>query len=118
MKPADERKKRYNAPLHRKRKNLRVHVSKELKKKDIKKRSIIVKKGDKVKVMNGKHKGKEAKVARVNHRDAKVYLEGLAKRTARGREMAVAFQPSNLQLTALTERKNKKELAGCKNTKN
>ena len=108
MKPSDERKKRYNAPLHRKKKNLKVHVSKELKKKNVEKRSMIVRKGDKVMIMKGKYKKKEAKVARVNYKEGKVYLEGLSKRTARGREMAVAFQPSNLQLMALIERKKNK----------
>lgn len=104
MKPSIERKKRYDAPLHAKRKYVKVHLSKELRAKE-KKRSEVARMGDKVKVMRGKYKGKEAKVARVDYKKTKVYIEGLSKRTARGREMAVAFQPSNLILTELTDRK-------------
>lgn len=109
MKPDSERKKRYCGSLHQKKKYLKVHVSKKLKEKDkLKKRSMLLKKGDTVKIMRGKYKGKEMKVADVSYGNTKVYLEGISKRTARGREMPVAFQPSNLEITALSERKNKK----------
>lgn len=109
MKPDSERKKRYNVPLHRSRKYLKVHLSKKLKEKNkIRKRSMLLKKGDSVRVMKGKHKGKEVKVAKVKYKKIKVYLEGLSKRTARGREMPMAFHPSNLEITALSERKKKK----------
>lgn len=92
--------------FHKKRKDLRAHLSKELREKE-KKRSRTIKKGDKVKIMRGRNKGKEAKVAKVDYKSTKIYLEGLSQRTAKGREMPVAFRPSNLILTSLTGRKGK-----------
>jgi len=99
MKPDTERKKRYSAKLHEKKDYLNVHVSKELKgKMKVKKRSILVNKGDTVKVMRGKYKGKTAKVGRVSHLKIKVYLEGLTVKNAKGDEKLIAFQPSNLMI--------------------
>jgi len=106
MSKADtERKRHFNAKLHKKRDFLHVHLSKPLKEKlKTKKRALLVRKGDKVKVMRGSSKGKEGKVASVDYVKLKVYLEGIAKRTARGREMLVGFEASNLLLLERGER--------------
>ncbi|MFA5049712.1 MAG: 50S ribosomal protein L24 [Candidatus Micrarchaeia archaeon] len=103
MKPDIERKKRYNAPLHQKRKFMRINLSKELKVK-MKKRNVLAKKEDTIKVMRGSFKGKEAKIAKISYVKEKIYLEGISKKTARAREMLIPFEPSNLMITALGER--------------
>ncbi len=108
MRPSSERRKYYNASLHQKKRYVRATLSKELRVTE-KKRSTTITKGDKVKIMRGLNIGKEAKVARVDHQKMKVYLEGISKKTARGREMTIAFQPSNLMITNLTERKTSKK---------
>ena len=54
-----QRKYRYNAPLHRKRRFLSAPLSKELRK-DYGKRSLVVKKGDEV--VYGKYSGSEVDV--------------------------------------------------------
>jgi large subunit ribosomal protein L24 len=104
MKRKTERRKRYSAPMHKKRAHVRVHLAKELKgASKAKKRSLLVNKGDTVKVMRGAHKGKSAKVQKVSHTKGLVYLEGMTTRNARGTESALGFQPSNLLITSMKE---------------
>lgn len=99
MKADTERKKRFHAKLHKKKDFLHVHLSKQLREKlKTTKRALLVHEGDKVKVMRGSNKGKEGKITKVNHNDVKVFIEELTKRTARGREIQIAFEPSNLLL--------------------
>ena len=113
MKPDTERKKRYNAKLDTKKNFLHVHVSKELRKKlNVKKRSLLVHKGDKVKIMRGSSRDKIGKVVRVNYNKVKVYVEGVSKRTARGKEVLMALEPSNLLLIETEMTKERKQLFG------
>lgn len=111
MKPDTERKKYYTEKLHKKKKRLHSHLSKELRSKlKNKKRSLQVRKGDTVKVMRGPGKGKQAKVARVSTVKRKVFVEGVTIKTARGRENALPLEASNLLLVALEQTKERKEL--------
>jgi len=55
--------------------------------------------------MRGFSKGKEATVIRVSYGSSKVYLEGISNRTARGKEVLYAFEPSNLLLLATASAK-------------
>lgn len=99
IQPRKQRKFRYNAPLHLRKKMVAVHVSKELKAKlSTKRRSVPAHKGDKVKVMNGEHKGKIGKVLEVSLNDLKIYVEGVTRRNAKGIEKIIAIDPSNLLL--------------------
>lgn len=114
MKAKTERKKRYSAKLHRKKKLMHVHLSKDLRAKlKGRKRAVLVRKGDKVKVMRGTHAGFAGKVARVNYNKMKVYLEGLSVKNARGTEMLLPFEPSNLILIELEATKERKETFGA-----
>ncbi len=99
-KQAKQRKYRANAPLHVKRKFLAAHLSKELKQK-YKRRSFTLRKGDNVKVMRGAFKKRSAKIAAVNLRKTKVYLEGLQRARRDGTKVNVPFNPSNLMITEL-----------------
>ncbi len=111
MKPDTERKKFYSEKIHQKKSRMHVHLSKELRKKlKGKKRSLSLRKGDRVKIMRGSHKGKEGKVASVSVVGRKVYLEGITVKNARGNEKSIPFQPSNLLLMALESTKKRKEL--------
>jgi large subunit ribosomal protein L24 len=111
MKADTERKKYYNAKNHQKTKRMNVHLGKDLRSKiKQKKRSLLIRQGDRVKVMRGPGKGTEGKVLRVSHAKMKVYIEGLVLRTAKGREVLRALQPSNLQLISLEQTKERKEL--------
>jgi large subunit ribosomal protein L24 len=111
MKSDTERKRFYNAKLHQKTKRMHVHLSKELRTKlKSKRRSLLVREGDKVRIMRGPGKGKSVKVARVSHLKMRVYGEGITARTAKGREVLIPLQPSNLLLLELEQTKERKEL--------
>ena len=97
--PRKQRKARYEAPLHERRHYMSVHLGKELKAKlSTKRRSVPVVKGDRVKVLRGKRKGFTGKVSRVDLSSCMVYLEGAVKAKARGTEVPIPVQPSNLLL--------------------
>lgn len=95
MKKRIERRKRYTAPLHKRHSFVHAHLSKELRKK-IGKRAVRIKKGDKIKILRGSFKGKEGKVVAVNLKSAKIYIEGITHRKARGQEVLRPIDPSNV----------------------
>lgn len=106
MKADTERSKRYHAALHTKKSFLHVHLSKDLRTKH-KTRSMLVHKGDTVKVLRGPKQGTNAKVTKVSHIKSKVTVEGVTVKNRRGKEMPLLLQPSNLMITALAPRDQK-----------
>jgi len=99
IQPRKQRKYRYNAPMHARRKMVGVHISKELRAKlSTGKRNVTVRKGDRVKVMRGEKKGHAGKVMEVDLSSLKVYVEGASRRNAKGVEKLVPIDPSNLLL--------------------
>lgn len=105
MKRRTSRKKQVNAPLHLKRNMLHIHLSPELRKK-LKKRSILVRKGDKVKVLRGSYKGKQGMVIEVDYKKTVLFVEGVSKVNSRGKDVFISIHPSNVMLI---ERKKEKE---------
>ncbi len=98
--PRKQRKYVAKAPIHIRKKFLSVNLSKELRKKyGI--RNIPVRKGDKIKIMRGKYKGKEAKVLRVLLKQKKVLCEGIEVKKADGSKENIKLEPSNLQIIEL-----------------
>ena len=69
--PRKQRKYRYNAPEHVKKKFVSVNLSKELREKHSR-RNIPVVKGDKVKIMRGQFKGKSGEVEKINMKNLKI----------------------------------------------
>jgi len=118
-----QRKYRFEAPLHIKHKMLAGHLSKELRKK-YSRRALALRKGDTVKIMKGTFKGKEGKVAIVDTKKMKVFVEGIQKSRKEGTKVNVLLEPSNLMITALNlddkkrsnilERKIEKGVGGTK----
>ncbi len=98
--PRKKRKELANKPLHKRRKEMSVHLSKELREK-YGKRNIPVRTGDKVKVMRGTFKGKEGKVVEVDLKRYRVKVEGIVRKKADGTEVLVPIHPSNLMITEL-----------------
>ena len=98
--PRKQRKYAANAPLHLKRKLLSVNLSKELRKK-IKKRNVVVRKGDTVKIMRGKFKTKSGKITEVNVKTSKVKIEGIMVKKQDGSKVNIKMRPSNLQIIEL-----------------
>ncbi len=75
-------------------------LSKELKKK-YNRRSLRVRKGDKVKVMRGQFKGKEGKIEAVDLKNYKVNIENIEVVKKDGTKTRYPLHPSNLMLTEL-----------------
>ncbi len=106
-----KRKKRlleFAAPLHKRQKLVAAHLSKELRAR-LKKRSLPVRKGDKVKVMRGKFKKKEGKIVSVNSSKMRVFVEGCVLKKQGGKEVLAPLHPSNLLLTELVKRTPKQK---------
>lgn len=111
MKSDTERKRFHTEKIHRKKNRLNVHLSKELRGKvKQKRRALLVRKGDTVKIMRGPEKGKEAKVSDVDVNRRVVFLEGIMVKNARGKEIPIPLQPSNLLLLSLEPTKERKGL--------
>jgi len=98
--PRKQKKNSANAPLHIKRKLLSVNLSKELRKK-YKRRNIPARKGDSVKVMRGKFKGKNGKIISIDTKSSKIKIEGIMIKKQDGSKVAVKIHPSNLQIIDL-----------------
>ncbi|MGC8623201.1 MAG: 50S ribosomal protein L24 [Candidatus Micrarchaeia archaeon] len=116
-KPRKQRKARYNADLHIMQKFANAHLDKQLAKKlNIKRRSVRVREGDTVKVTSGKNKGKSGKVNRVDLKNNFVYIDGITRKTAKGKEIMIPIRPSNLYITDLNlsdkYRKEKLNISG------
>ena len=99
-KPKKQHKYIAQAPLHIKGDFLASHVSKELRQK-YKRRSLRVKKGDKVKIMRGNFKGKIGKVERVDIKATKVYVLGIEVAKKDGSKSLYPIHPSNLLIQEL-----------------
>ena len=96
-KPSKQRKFFHNMPTHKRQKNLAANVSKPLRK-NLGKRSLPLRKGDKVKVMRGSHKGFEGKVSRTNYEKQQVFLEKLVRKKNDGTEQLIPMHASNLMI--------------------
>ena len=100
--PRKQRKYRYNAPLHVRRKFLSAPLSKELKEK-LGRNSIPVRSGDTVQIMRGDFKGIVGKVERVSLKKLKVYVDKARVKKADGKETMRAIDPSNIMIVEMAE---------------
>lgn len=99
-KPGKQRKHRSNSPLSVKHKFMQAHLSKELRQK-YGKRSMGLRKGDRVKVMAGKFKKHEGRVEGARLRKISVLVSGAEITKKDGTKKLVALHPSNLMITEL-----------------
>ncbi len=109
--PRKQRKELFTKPLHKRKAELHIHISDELKAKlATKKRAMLVRKGDKVKISKGKFAGKTGKIASVDYKDYVVYVEGITVRNAKGQEKLVPLRPQTMVIVdgdfGTTDRKN------------
>lgn len=119
VKPSKQRAYVREAPLHIRNTFLCSHLSKDLKNK-LKTRSLRVRKGDKVKVMRGQHKGKTGTVDRVDTKRMKVFINGVEFNKKDGSKAMYPVHPSKLLIQELqadkrrlsTETKQTKKSSG------
>ena len=99
-KPRKQRKFRLGAPLHIKQKFVHTHLSKDLRKK-YGKRSVGLRKGDKIKVMAGQFRKLEGKVEKIDLKKTRVFVNGAEITKKDGTKKMLALNPSNLMITEL-----------------
>lgn len=109
-KPRKQRKWLTDAPLHKKQKMLASTLSKELRTK-YKRRSLPIRKGDKVKIMRGEFKGITGEVMDVSLKYYKIYVDSVKAKKANGTDVPRPISPSNVMLTELLlEDKERRDL--------
>jgi large subunit ribosomal protein L24 len=86
-----------NAPLHMRHKIISSNLSEDLRKK-YKKRSLPLRKGDEVKIMRGKFKGKTGKVKEIDLKSMKVAVDKIQNQKKDGTKIDVYFDSSKLQI--------------------
>jgi len=99
-KPRKQRKYRFRAELHIKRKFVHAHLSKDLRKKHSK-RSIGLRKGDKVKIMRGQFKKREGRIERIELKSSRVFVNGIEATKKDGTKKLLPLSPSSLMITEL-----------------
>lgn len=98
--PRKQHKYLYSAPLHVKQKMFHVHLSPELRKK-YGFRNIMIRKGDKVKIVSGQFIGKDGKVDRLNLERGLIFIGGIEIIKKDGTKIPFALKPSHLVITEL-----------------
>ena len=107
--PRKQRKYRYNAPTHLRRKMLSSHLSKTLRQ-EYKKRSLPIRKDDEVIIVRGAFRKTTGKVTRVDLKALKIYVDNAKRKKVSGQDIEVPIDPSNVIITRLSleDRKRKK----------
>lgn len=98
--PRKQRKRLYEAKLHKRQKLVSAHLCLELREK-YKKRSLAVRKGDRIKIMRGDFKGTVGKVDEVDLKRMTVSIEGITQTRVDGTKVKLPIIPSNLLLLEL-----------------
>ncbi len=116
--PRKQRKYVANAPLHVKKNFMHAHLSEDLRKK-YGKRSFQVRKGDKVTILRGDHKGKSGKVEAVSIKKQFVRVSGIDYLKKDGSKEFYPLKASNLMITELqlNDKKRKAKLEAQASTK-
>lgn len=100
VQPRKQRKFRFNSPLHRKRNFMSSHLSKELREK-LNKRSIPVRKEDKVKILRGQFKKITGKIVKVDYKRIKVNVDSAQLVKKDGSKVFYPINPSNIMIIEL-----------------
>ena len=105
-----QRKYRYNAPLHIRKKLVAAHLSKDLRKKYAT-RSIGLRKGDNVKVMRGQFKNHQGEVIDISLAKGKVQIAGMEISKKEGSKVPVLVDPSNVLIIEMVLEDKKRQQA-------
>ncbi len=114
--PRKQRKRIYKSPLHTRKRLLRCQLD-EFLREDHGLRSLVVKKGDLVRIMRGQFRDTEGKVVKVDYRNVRVYVESGTTTKADGKEVQIPLHPSNLKITQLELDDERKKLIESKAVK-
>lgn len=113
-KPSSQRRARFQAPIHIRRKLLSAALSDELQI-QYNRNSWRLKKGDTVKVRRGDYTGVEGKITAIDAKTLRVTVEGITREKADGTQKPVPVSPSKLMITKLnTDDKWRTQRLGAK----
>jgi len=98
--PRKQRKRLYNAPLHKLPTLMSAHLSPELREK-YGRRSFPVRVGDRVRIMRGEFKGVEGKITKVDRERQMVYIENVTIKKVDGTTVQRPIHVSNIMITEL-----------------
>jgi len=110
--PRKQVKFRAKAPNHIKRTFMGATLDKILREK-YGRRNIEVRKGDEIKVMRGKFKGKQGKVGVVDVKRTRVQVDGIQRTKQGGEKLETWFHPSKIKIIILNV-EDKKRLKSSK----
>jgi large subunit ribosomal protein L24 len=99
-KPGKNRKRRFNAPNHVRRKFLSAPLSPSLKI-EYGARSMPVRRDDTVTITKGDKKLTEGKIIRVDSERSKIYIEGVTRNRMDGSMVQIPIRPENVMITRL-----------------
>ncbi len=99
-KPSKQRKALYNMPLHLRHKLFNAPLSRELREKYGVKR-LPVRKGDVVRIMRGDWKGHEGKVADVDLKHVRIFVEGAQRKKTDQTPVYYPIHPSKVMIVKL-----------------
>lgn len=108
-KPKKQKKYLKNSPLHIRNKFLQVHLSDDLIKK-IGKKTLRVRKGDKVKIMKGQFKDKTGSVEKVDTKKFKVYVTGVEFQKKEGSKIKFPIPLSNIMIMEMNTSDKKRHM--------
>lgn len=98
--PRKQRRRIRNSAHHERKRLLKCRLD-EFLQEEYGLRSLIIKKGDLVKIMRGQFRDTEGKVTAVSYKKAHVFLDNATITKADGKEAHVPIHPSNLMLVKL-----------------
>jgi len=94
-KPGKQRKRIFAAELHKLQKLMRARLSKQLRK-ALKRRSIALRKGDKVRVAKGKYKKTEGKITAVDRKRGRIFIDALKRKKVSGKEILIPIRANHV----------------------
>ena len=98
--PRKQRKQIYKSPLHANKRRLKCRLD-EFQQEEYGLRSLVIKKGDLVRVMRGQFRDTEGKIIGVSYSKMRVYIESATTTKADGKEVNIPLHPSNLLIVKL-----------------
>ena len=115
--PRKQRKYRFHAPLHLRKKFVHATLTKELRKK-YQRRAVALRTQDTVRVMRGQFKSRTGAVEEVDLKTSKVFVIGMEMVKKDGSKSRYPLDASNLQITSLhLDDKQRKKMLERKSTK-
>jgi large subunit ribosomal protein L24 len=99
-KPSKQRKMVFQAPINQRYKRFTAPLSSKLKDSHGT-NSVPIKKGDTVMIMRGDRRGSEGKVAQVDRKNYRIFVEGANREKVDGTSIPVPIHPSKVMITRL-----------------